>query len=94
MYNPADAQVFLPRLLPGLEKASNEVPDPEVRLVVTKALGTLIRVAGGEETAHLAAEQAEASTSEPAVPAGPEPLVSIENGFEDYASDSAGLVLD
>lgn len=42
--NPADAAVFLPRLLPGLERVSQEVSDPECRSVATSALATLRRV--------------------------------------------------
>lgn len=37
VYNPADAEVFLPRLLPVLDIASNSVADPEVRSVVATA---------------------------------------------------------
>jgi hypothetical protein len=40
--NPNDAIVFLPRLLPGLEKVSQEVPDPECRTVASKARDTLL----------------------------------------------------
>ncbi|EIE22864.1 elongation factor EF-3 [Coccomyxa subellipsoidea C-169] len=40
--NPNDAAVFLPRLLPGLEKVSQEVPDPECRTVASKARDTLL----------------------------------------------------
>ena len=42
--NPADAAVFLPRLLPGLEKVSQEVPDPECRSVASKARDTLLKL--------------------------------------------------
>jgi elongation factor 3 len=44
--DPADAECFLPMLLPGLEKASNEVADPEARTVAIKAFATLKRVSG------------------------------------------------
>lgn len=37
VYNPADAEVFLPRLLPVLDVASSSVADPEVRAVVAVA---------------------------------------------------------
>ena len=42
--NPNDAAVFLPRLLPGLEKVSQEVPDPECRTVAAKARDTLLKI--------------------------------------------------
>ncbi len=42
--NPNDAAVFLPRLLPGLEKVSQEVPDPECRTVAAKARDTLLKL--------------------------------------------------
>ena len=42
--NPTDAAVFLPRLLPGLEKVSQEVPDPECRSVASKARDTLLKL--------------------------------------------------
>lgn len=37
VYDPADAEVFLPRLLPVLDQASSGVSDPEVRAVVATA---------------------------------------------------------
>ena len=55
--NPADAAVFLPRLLPGLERVSAEVSDPECRGVATTAHNTLLRV-GAEGTAQAKAMQA------------------------------------
>lgn len=42
--NPNDAKIFLPRLLPGLEKVSQEVPDPECRSVASKARDTLLKL--------------------------------------------------
>lgn len=42
--NPSDAALFLPRLLPGLEKVSQEVPDPECRSVASKARDTLLKL--------------------------------------------------
>lgn len=42
--NPADAAVFLPRLLPGLDAVRNEVANPECREVADKAHATLMRV--------------------------------------------------
>lgn len=44
--DPADAECFLPLLLPGLEKAANEIADPEARTVAVKAFATLKRVSG------------------------------------------------
>lgn len=44
--NPHDAAPFLPKLLPELEKVSNEVADPECRKVATNAHATLLRVGG------------------------------------------------
>lgn len=53
--NPLDAAVFLPRLLPDLEKMAKEISDPEARSVAEKARETLIRVgADGKEAAALA----------------------------------------
>ena len=53
--NPLDAAVFLPRLLPDLEKMAKEISDPEARSVAEKARETLIRVgADGKEAASLA----------------------------------------
>lgn len=49
--NPADAEVFLPRLLPGLERVSTEVSDPECRGVATAAHTTLLKV-GAEGSAQ------------------------------------------
>ena len=42
--NPADAAVFLPRLLPGLDAVRKEVANPECREVADKAHATLLRV--------------------------------------------------
>ncbi|KAF5838008.1 elongation factor EF-3 [Dunaliella salina] len=42
--NPADATVFLPRLLPGLKILSEEVADPECRQVAAMAHATLQRI--------------------------------------------------
>lgn len=44
--NPHDAAPFLPKLLPELEKVSNEVADPECRKVAANAHATLLRVGG------------------------------------------------
>jgi len=44
--NPADAALFLPRLLPLLDRVSNEVSDPECRAVVSRSHATLLRVGG------------------------------------------------
>lgn len=49
--NPADATVFLPRLLPGVERVSQEVSDPECRSVANTAYNTLVRV-GAEGSAQ------------------------------------------
>mmetsp|Transcript_33591 Transcript_33591/g.74378 ORF Transcript_33591/g.74378 Transcript_33591/m.74378 type:complete len:1029 (+) Transcript_33591:223-3309(+) len=57
--NPADAAPFLPKLLPELEKVSNEVADPECRNVASKAHATLLRVGGeGKLAAPKKAEKA------------------------------------
>lgn len=42
--NPADATVFLPRLLPGLKQLSDEVADPECREVASASYTTLLRI--------------------------------------------------
>ncbi|GFR42452.1 hypothetical protein Agub_g3359 [Astrephomene gubernaculifera] len=43
--NPADADTFLPKLMPRLEAAANETPDPECRSVCASAAATVRRVA-------------------------------------------------
>ncbi|KXZ51764.1 hypothetical protein GPECTOR_11g208 [Gonium pectorale] len=43
--SPADADAFLPKLLPRLEAAANETPDPECRSVCAAAAATVRRVA-------------------------------------------------
>ncbi|KAJ9088215.1 translational elongation factor EF-1 alpha [Entomophthora muscae] len=49
--NVADAEQFLPKLLPGLEKAIEVVSDPECITIVKRAHATLYRVgAGGNKT--------------------------------------------
>jgi len=52
VYNPADATVFLPRLLPALEKATQTIPDPEARGVVEDAHAALQKL--GEDGAAAA----------------------------------------
>jgi elongation factor 3 len=55
--NPHDAAPFLPKLLPELEKVSNDVADPECRKVAANAHATLMRVGGeGKVTAPKKAE--------------------------------------
>jgi hypothetical protein len=44
------AAPFLPQLLPGLEKVSNEVADPECRSVAARAVKELNRVANEGKT--------------------------------------------
>lgn len=46
MDDPAEAQLFMPKLLPGLQKIIDTVADPECREVATRAHSTLF-VAGG-----------------------------------------------
>lgn len=55
--NPVDAAVFLPQLLPDLEKVSKDVSDPECRSVCERARATLERI-GGSGLAKKQAEQA------------------------------------
>ena len=45
---PAYAAPFLPKLLPGLDRAKEEVSDPEVRECCLKAHKMLVKAAGGE----------------------------------------------
>ena len=61
MYNPADAEVFLPRLLPVLDAASSSVADPEVRAVVAVAHK-------GLDDLHAAAISGANAQARPAVP--------------------------
>ncbi|EDQ87360.1 uncharacterized protein MONBRDRAFT_38053 [Monosiga brevicollis MX1] len=42
--NPKDAEPFLPTLLPALERASEEISDPEAREVADKARAQLVRI--------------------------------------------------
>ncbi len=42
---PPDADAFLPKLLPRLEAAATETPDPECRSVCAAAAATVKRVA-------------------------------------------------
>ncbi|KAG2423269.1 hypothetical protein HXX76_015419 [Chlamydomonas incerta] len=51
---PADADTFLPKLLPRLEAAANETPDPECRAVCGTAVTTVRRVAEAAHSARLA----------------------------------------
>jgi len=44
VYNPNDATVFLPRLLPALEKATQTIPDPEARAIVEEAHEAMIKL--------------------------------------------------
>jgi len=39
--NPAEAVAFMPKIMPLIDKASEEIPDPEARAVAAKALETL-----------------------------------------------------
>lgn len=46
--DPAHAEQFLPKLLPGLNRVCETAADPELRNIATKARATLIRVGGGK----------------------------------------------
>lgn len=46
--NPAHAQQFLPKLLPGLDRMIEIGASPELRSVAERARATLVRVGGGE----------------------------------------------
>ncbi|KAF9578360.1 translational elongation factor EF-1 alpha, partial [Lunasporangiospora selenospora] len=46
--NPAHAQQFLPKLLPGLDRMIEIAASPELRSVAERARATLVRVGGGE----------------------------------------------
>ncbi|KAF8975859.1 translational elongation factor EF-1 alpha [Entomortierella lignicola] len=47
--NPAHAQQFLPKLLPGLDRMIEVAASPELRSVAERARATLVRVGGGEK---------------------------------------------
>ncbi|KAF9577408.1 translational elongation factor EF-1 alpha, partial [Lunasporangiospora selenospora] len=47
--NPAHAQQFLPKLLPGLDRLIDIAASPELRSVAERARATLVRVGGGEK---------------------------------------------
>jgi len=66
--NPADASPFLPKLLPALTRASDEVSDPECRQVCTRALATLKAI--------------QADIKEPAVPVAPIDLNMVLNALK------------
>jgi len=57
--NPFDAEPFLPKLLPELEKVSNEVADPECRAVAKRAHDTLVRVGESKALAPVKTNMAE-----------------------------------
>lgn len=54
--NPADAAVFLPRLLPGLEAVRTEVANPECREVADRAHATLLRVGAKGKVTEMSEE--------------------------------------
>ncbi|KAF9940838.1 translational elongation factor EF-1 alpha [Mortierella alpina] len=47
--NPAHAQQFLPKLMPGLDRMIEIGASPELRSVAERARATLVRVGGGEK---------------------------------------------
>jgi len=49
MDDPTEAQLFMPKLLPGLQKVIDTVADPECREVATRAHGTLFAAGGSVE---------------------------------------------
>jgi len=49
--DPVDAEPFIPKLLPLLKNAMDEVSDPECRGVAARAYKTLLNAAGGKEPA-------------------------------------------
>lgn len=57
--NPADAAVFLPRLLPGVEDVAQNVADPECRSVASKAHATLLKVGADGKVTGIVANEAE-----------------------------------
>jgi elongation factor 3 len=80
--NPVDAAVFLPQLLPDLEKVSKDVSDPECRSVCERARATLERI-GGSGLAKKQAEQA--------VPSQVKAILVAVLGAEANAVDDAVL---
>ena len=62
--NPVDAAVFLPRLLPGLQKMAEEISDPEARNVAEKAQATLIQVGAEGDVEALSARYKPADAAE------------------------------
>jgi hypothetical protein len=50
--NPADASVFLSKLLPRLEQMGQELPDPEARSVAAAAQETVIKICREAEEAE------------------------------------------
>ena len=55
--DPMDAAPFLPKLLPLLKRAMDEVADPECRQVCTRAYKTLLQAAGNETGAEEGGEE-------------------------------------
>lgn len=52
MDDPAEAQLFMPKLLPGLKKIIETVADPECRDVATRAHSTLFEAGGSVEVSE------------------------------------------
>eukprot|EP00854_Cymbomonas_tetramitiformis_P018033 gene18033-21477_t len=57
--DPTDAEPFLPKLLPGVKHALDEVADPECRQVANRAFKTLVHAAGEEAAKALDSGKAE-----------------------------------
>lgn len=55
--NPADAQLFIPTLLPALDRVKEESADPELRGTATKAHATLLKARGTKEIKIETAEE-------------------------------------
>ena len=61
--DPMDAAPFLPKLLPLLKRAMDEVADPECRQVCTRAYKTLL-IAAGESSDAVVDENSESKRTD------------------------------
>lgn len=60
---PAHLAAFMPKLLPLIDKVSQEISDPEARAVAVHAHALLVKAAGSEDGAAALREQSERHAS-------------------------------
>lgn len=91
--DPLEASVFLPRLLPELEKAGNEVADPECRNVISKAQALLVALQK-ECDKHAAQQPSYTSLIEEALPSLGEEQYKLYDKFAIGLVDACEKSLD